>query len=208
MQWDALDSPLGQSRYSYLESRYTKHSTLDTPRNMASPLSFGDAYQISKLALQLGKAFTKGRKSAPAEFREVENQLYSLSLALQAFRVESQDPRVAVPIPASALPRLSSVRDGDDRDVLSQVVDSCASTLRHLESIVEKYSIIGRAKDEEPARLRFRRWNDNLRHTWKTIWWTTEGGDLANLRSKLMIHTNSLSLLLGTIQRYGAVIGT
>jgi hypothetical protein len=48
---------------------------------MASPFSFGDAYQLSRLALKLGKAFTKGRKSAPTEFREVENQLYSLSAA-------------------------------------------------------------------------------------------------------------------------------
>jgi hypothetical protein len=52
---------------------------------MALPVSIGDVIAMAKLAKTIALAFTKGRKSAPAEFREVENQLYSLSTALAAF---------------------------------------------------------------------------------------------------------------------------
>jgi hypothetical protein len=169
---------------------------------MTSPIGFSDAYLLSTLAFKLGKAFTKGRKSAPAEFREVENQLYSLSAALQAFRAESQDAPMSIPVEASSLPRPSHLRDGEAQEILGHVIESCNQTLKHLEAIVEKYSIIGKPKDQDPKKPRFRKWNDNIKHGWKTIWWTTEGGDLATLRSNLTIHTNSLNLLLGVIVKY------
>jgi hypothetical protein len=51
---------------------------------MASPISVGDALALARLAIILGRAFTKGRHSAPDEFRDIESQLYSLSAALDA----------------------------------------------------------------------------------------------------------------------------
>ncbi|EGD98295.1 hypothetical protein TESG_05674 [Trichophyton tonsurans CBS 112818] len=172
---------------------------------MASPISVGDAYLMGKLAFQLGRAFTKGRKSAPAEFREVENQLYSLSAALQAFKTASRDGSASLRVDVSSLPTGSRKQDetaddeDDEDDVLAQVLRSCEQTLAHLESIVQKYGSIGRPRVQDAGQPRFRRWNDGLKHAWKTISWTTEGGDLATLRSNLTVHTNSLNLLLGVI---------
>ncbi|EZF31528.1 hypothetical protein H109_00513 [Trichophyton interdigitale MR816] len=172
---------------------------------MASPISVGDAYLMGKLAFQLGRAFTKGRKSAPAEFREVENQLYSLSAALQAFKTASRDGSASLRVDVSSLPTGSRKQDEtadneeDEDDVLAQVLRSCEQTLAHLESIVQKYGSIGRPRVQDAGQPRFRRWNDGLKHAWKTISWTTEGGDLATLRSNLTVHTNGLNLLLGVI---------
>ncbi|KAM5474943.1 hypothetical protein MferCBS49748_000351 [Microsporum ferrugineum] len=109
---------------------------------MTPPISVGDVYLMAKLTFQLGRAFTKGRKSAPAEFREVENQLYSLSVVLEAFKIESRDGSIALRVDKSALPVLSQPRNGEDKgeeDVLAHVLRSCEQTLAHLESIVRKY---------------------------------------------------------------------
>lgn len=163
---------------------------------------------MGKLAFQLGRAFTKGRKSAPAEFREVENQLYSLSAALQAFKTASRDGSASLRVDVSSLPTGSRKQDEtadneeDEDDVLAQVLRSCEQTLAHLESIVQKYGSIGRPRVQDAGQPRFRRWNDGLKHAWKTISWTTEGGDLATLRSNLTVHTNGLNLLLGVIVKY------
>jgi hypothetical protein len=69
--------------------------------------------------------------------------------------------------------------------------------VKHLESVVRTYAILKRNRDEQPVMTRFKRWNDNIKFVWKSVRWTTEGGDLMRLRSNLTVHTNSLNLLLG-----------
>ena len=75
---------------------------------MGSPLSVGDAMLLGSLAWKIGCAFTSGRSGAPAEFREVENELRSL-----------QDS-------------LSSLEDtlGDDGSILSRADDRTKKGLR------------------------------------------------------------------------------
>jgi hypothetical protein len=153
---------------------------------MGSPLSVGDVIALSKLAITLGRAFTKGRRSAPEEFREVESQLYSLSAALDSIT------SLITELPAGT----------DASDSLSHAIQSCRRTLTHLESVVTKYGVL--KKDSEPIAggSRFRRWNEILKTGWKSIVWTTEGGDLAALRINLTVHMNSLDLLLGVMVKY------
>jgi hypothetical protein len=162
---------------------------------MTSPVSIGDAYLMANLALKLGRAFTKGRKSAPAEFREVENQLFSLSAALSALDRAHKTAGSALTIDQARLPSLSQQRQVDSEDVLKYMLQSCEETLKHLETIVKKYSSIGKPKDSEA------RWSRRLRDNWKKVAWTTEDGDLATLRSQLTVHTNCLNLILGVINQ-------
>ncbi|KIX00530.1 uncharacterized protein Z518_10670 [Rhinocladiella mackenziei CBS 650.93] len=158
---------------------------------MANPISFGDAYLAAKLALQLGRAFTKGRKSAPAEFREVENQLYSLSSALFALKDALSKNEFTVNMdPPNAQPRLAG-----SEETISVMLRSCEETLEHLKEIVGKYGCMVDPPDPQTPRLK--RWKGDLKSTWMKVSWTKEGGDLATLRSKLTVHTNSLNLMLG-----------
>lgn len=150
---------------------------------MASPVSFGDVVTMAKLARTIALAFTKGRKSAPAEFREVENQLYSLSTALAAFQDEAT----------------SHMQQPGDQTV-AEILSNCHETLSHLEKIVDKYGRI--AEQRDPTKSRLQRWSQELIKNYKKIAWTTEAGDLAALRSQLMIHTNSLDLVLGIIIKF------
>jgi hypothetical protein len=153
---------------------------------MGSPLSVGDVIALSRLAITLGRAFTKGRRSAPEEFREVESQLYSLGAALDAITSLITD------LPASS----------DANDSLSHAIQSCRRTLAHLELVVTKYGALRKEGEGKPDVSRFRRWNTTLNTGWKSIVWTTEGGDLAALRSNLTVHMNSLDLLLGVMVKY------
>ena len=50
---------------------------------MASPVSIGDVLMLSSLAWKIGRAFTSGRAGAPAELREVEDELRSLKTSLK-----------------------------------------------------------------------------------------------------------------------------
>jgi len=167
---------------------------------MASPISVGDALALARLALILGRAFSKGRASAPAEFREVESQLYSLSAALDALTSMIPDAMTKeADLHAQVFQSATETREADegDNDTISPAIQSCQATLKHLESVVSDYAVLRKKRDEKPAVARFKRWNDSLSFTWKSIKWTMEGGDLATLRSHLTVHTNSLNLLLG-----------
>lgn len=166
---------------------------------MASPISFGDAVAMSKIAWRIAHAFTKGRKSAPAEFREVENQLYSLSAALTAFKDVCGDDVATVTIDSSKLPARFQKEEQDGMQTVSGILDSCSETLKHLEKMVEDYGVVGSQKD--PTKPRLQRWSKELLRNYKKVAWTTEAGDLAALRSKLMVHTNSLDLVLGIVVR-------
>ncbi|KAL2843777.1 hypothetical protein BJX68DRAFT_269953 [Aspergillus pseudodeflectus] len=114
---------------------------------MASPFKVEDIYLLGHLAIELGNAFSKGRKSAPLEFREVENQLYSLRAALQALRNEIRDgPTVTSlegPIP-------SGITGAQDEDVVGRIVESCNETLKHLDTVIKKYSVLGKSTSISP----------------------------------------------------------
>ncbi|GAB1311894.1 hypothetical protein MFIFM68171_02104 [Madurella fahalii] len=138
---------------------------------MVSPVSFGDAFLMAKLAMTLGRAFTKGRKSAP------------LSSALK--------------IDLARLLSLSQERQSSGADVLDSMFISCKEILVHLEKLVETYSSLRKPRD--PGAPVTRKWKQELKDSWKKIAWTTEGGDLAILRSQLTVHTNRLNLILTVV---------
>jgi hypothetical protein len=166
---------------------------------MASPVSFGDAVAMAKIARRIAQAFTRGYKSAPAEFREVENQLYSLSAALTAFKDLCGTDIAAVTIDPASLPARFQKEEQDGPQTVSVILDSCKETLKHLEKIVQEYGVVAAPKD--PTMSRLQRVSTELVKNYKKIAWTTEEGDLATLRSQLMVHTNSLDLVLGIIMK-------
>ncbi|KAF2805582.1 uncharacterized protein BDZ99DRAFT_501776 [Mytilinidion resinicola] len=159
---------------------------------MALPVSIGDALMLSKLAYRLGQAFTTGRKSAPAEFEDVQNLLCSLSRALELLSRDLPDGSSS-----------SSVNAEDN--VLFHIVQNCRSTLTHLESVVAKYAIL-EIDSIQPQRTRLKSWSEDVRRNWKKVVWTKEGGDLMKLKGNLTAHTNCLTLAVSAATRHqGAV---
>lgn len=163
---------------------------------MTLPVSIGDAILLSTLAFRLGHAFTSGRKSAPDEFQEVQNQLFSLGKALEvlascrkmAFKVQDDN-------------EITTSQSGEPEqhdDVIALMVSNCRTTLHHLELIVDKYTELKRdAKKPEP--VGGKRWREELKQNWKKLRWTTEGGDVDKLRGNLNVHINGLNLAISAI---------
>ncbi|KAL2197719.1 hypothetical protein P885DRAFT_35147 [Corynascus similis CBS 632.67] len=152
---------------------------------------------MAKIAWRIANALTKGQKSAPAEFREVENQLCALSTSLSALKDVCGADLAAIVIDPTKLPARFQKEEQDGLRSVAGILDSCRETLKHLEKIVDSYTVVATSSD--PTKPRLQRWSKELIKNYKKIAWTTESGDLATLRSQLMVYTNSLQLVLGTI---------
>ncbi|KAI0022786.1 hypothetical protein F4780DRAFT_731474 [Xylariomycetidae sp. FL0641] len=158
--------------------------------------SIGDVVALSKIAWAIAQALSKGRKSAPEELRQVESQLYSLTAAFEAARaVRGSIQRGAVgstePYDTTATGQSTAKPD----EIFTAILGNCAKTLKQLEAIVKKYGII--LEDTDPAQPTLKRWNQFVTQNWKKMEWVTEKGDLGSIRSQIMVHTNSLNLLVG-----------
>lgn len=150
---------------------------------MVLPVSIGDVIMLSKLAFRLGQAFTTGRKSAGAEFQEIQNQLYGLSKALDLLSQSNIcDP------------------SAPNHDVLGPMINNCQDSLKFLEAIVDKYTTLEQ-KAGSGGQDSGRRWSSQILQNWKKVKWTTEGGDLERLKSNLAVHITSLNLVLSAEER-------
>lgn len=143
---------------------------------------------LSQLAWKIGSAFTSGRKGAPAEFQEVENELNSLttSLTLLAEVLDEDDSIIAR-------------ADQNTRDGVDKIIESCKQTLDNLNSFVLRYQEIRKPDGENGPTLRS--WKRLLIRNYKTISWTGEGGNVQSLRNVLQIHVNSITLTMQALQR-------
>lgn len=167
---------------------------------MALPVSIGDAILLSTLALRLGRALKSGRKSAPDELQEVQNQLYSLSKALE---VLASHRKIVFEAQDDSDINVTTSRDGEPEqhdDVIALMVSNCRTTLGHLELTVDKYTEL-RSNNEEPDQVGGKRLRKDLKANWLKLRWTTEGGDLDKLRGNLAVHINGLNLAISAINR-------
>ncbi|KAI2472936.1 hypothetical protein F4781DRAFT_419828 [Annulohypoxylon bovei var. microspora] len=157
--------------------------------------SIGDVVLMAQIAWTLAQTFTKGRKSAPAEFCDVENQLYSLSAALEAIRRAQEKGDLEIGYVAPKPVSSGGKDESYGQNTMENILQNCLQTLKHLENIVKKYSVILQPTSSSARGIS--NWNQYVVRNWRKIEWTTEKGDLNALRSQIMIHTNSLNLLLG-----------
>ncbi|KAH1328395.1 hypothetical protein KXW98_005604 [Aspergillus fumigatus] len=149
---------------------------------MAFQISIGDVLMLSKLAWDITQAFTSGRKSAPAEFQEVQNQLSSLTHALESLKsLSGESP---------------GLDDGASASSIAPILQNCRFTLEHLDALVKKYMIIENDGTGGPEK---KRWRDEIRKNWKKVRWTREGGDLTRLQHNLGVHINSLNLTIAVL---------
>lgn len=142
---------------------------------------------LSKLAWSIAQAFTSGRKSAPAEFQEVQNQLSSLCHALDSLKSLSL--------------QTSGQCDTNSGNSITPILQNCRFTLEHLESLVNKYMVIENQRGADGVQKRH--WREDIWRNWKKVRWTREGGDLSKLQHNLGVHINSLNLAIAVWNRYG-----
>lgn len=155
---------------------------------MAFSPSIGDILMLSQTAWKIGRAFTAGRRGAPAEFTEIETEANGLSTALKlvAETLHSDD---------SILSRGSDQMKAG----VGMILESAQRSLEDLESFVDQYGVI-RKRQTNGGFVVERTWSDVVLANYKTIKWTTEGGDIQALRNMLQMHTNTINLTMQALQ--------
>ncbi|KAI9806341.1 MAG: hypothetical protein M1825_006456 [Sarcosagium campestre] len=155
---------------------------------MAGVINIGDVLMLSQMAWKIGSAFTAGRKGAPHEFEEVENELRSLtnSLVLLAETLEETDSILAA-------------ADQKTQTGVKRVFDCCKQTILELESFVNRYQDIKSPAPDDGHRAE-RSWKQVLVRNYKTLWWTTEGGNIQSVRNMLHMHVSAIAMTMDALK--------
>lgn len=163
--------------------------------SLQSPLSVGDIILLGKIAYKVARALSSGSKSAPAEFAEVQALLFSLK---ESFDLLSQTLTERDRSGESSEPQNPGESRSERQPGLANILTSCRDVLVHLESFVEKYSVLDSTTEgqQEP---RTRTLREDLKKSWKKVAWTKEGGDITKLKQTLIAHTNALHLAITVI---------
>ena len=158
---------------------------------MAAPVSVGDILMLSQVAWRLTCAFTAGRANAPSQFQEVENELKGLTSSLTML-AESLDAD------GSLLARA----DGKTREGMVSILSCCSQSLDELDTFVNSYQDIRRVDQPGGGHAVQRSWRSFFLKNYKTIIWTTEGGNIQSLRNMLAMHTQSITIAVEALQTF------
>lgn len=156
---------------------------------MAIP-SIGDILILSQTAWKIGRAFTAGRKNAPPEFLEVEAEINGLAKALKLLAetlfAESD----------------SGLRQADEetQDGVAVILGSCQQTIHDLDSLMDQYQVIKKTRTQGGFAID-RSWSDLVVSQYQTMIWTTDGGNIKQLRRLLQMHTSVITLTKQALQR-------
>ncbi|KAL8774307.1 MAG: hypothetical protein Q9209_001058 [Squamulea sp. 1 TL-2023] len=136
----------------------------------------GDLLTVTKLAWDLYHKCYLVAREAPEDFRQLVNELASLQGALRTLRDDYNSDQ-------SFLERLGDPR----KDALDKCLGSCNATLQKLQTLVTKYQELGIADGKQ---------------FWMKLKWVTKKGEIADLRSRIMVHTCNISLCMSSIGKY------
>ncbi|KAF2004457.1 hypothetical protein P154DRAFT_572117 [Amniculicola lignicola CBS 123094] len=159
---------------------------------MAEIPSIGDILMLSQLAWKIGRAFTAGRKGAPAEFLQVETEVNGLAKALKL---------LAETLFAESDDNVLQRADKHTIDGVGRILQSCRQTINDLESMTDQYQVI--KKHRTPGGFAIERsWSDLVLAQYKSMMWTTSHGTIHDLRTVLHIHRSTISLIMQAVQSH------
>lgn len=95
---------------------------------------------------------------------------------------------------------LLSKAEPETKAAVSTILESARKTLSDLESFVERYQVIKKTKTNNGGFVVERSWSEVVLANYRTFKWTTEGGDITELRNMLHMHTNTINLTMQALQ--------
>lgn len=149
--------------------------------SLPSPLSVGDAILLANIAYKVGKAFSSGAKSAPAEFAEVQSLLFSIGDALDLVG------KTTISRHQHEVPKYTAAK-------LDGILRNCQSVLQSLERFVDKYSVLDSSQAANSGANSTRVWKRDILRSFKKVAWTTEGEGITELKQTLTAHVQALNL--------------
>jgi len=93
-----------------------------------------------------------------------------------------------------------SKAEPETKGAVSTILESARKTLGDLESFVERYQVIKKTKTNNGGFVVERSWSEVVLANYRTFKWTTEGGDITELRNMLHMHTNTIHLTMQALQ--------
>lgn len=93
-----------------------------------------------------------------------------------------------------------SKAEPETKGAVSTILESARKTLGDLESFVERYQVIKKTKTNNGGFVVERSWSEVVLANYRTFKWTTEGGDITELRNMLHMHTNTINLTMQALQ--------
>jgi hypothetical protein len=154
--------------------------------------SIGDILLLSQTAWKLGRAFTAGRTHVPADFRDVELEINALAKALKL---------LAEALFAESDNSLLRQADVKTEHGFATIVNSCSRAVYDLESLLDQYQVVKKTRNSGGFAVE-RSWSDMVLAQYNTMMWTTDGGNLQNLRHLLHMHATTITLTMRALQRY------
>ncbi|KAL8698419.1 MAG: hypothetical protein Q9224_001861 [Gallowayella concinna] len=133
----------------------------------------GDILTVTKLAWDLYHNCYLVAREAPEDFRQLVNELASLQGVLRTLRDDVNSDK-------SFLERLGDPR----QEALEKCLASCFATLHKLQQLVMKYRELGVGDGKQ---------------FWRKLKWVSKKGEIADLKSRIMVHTCNLSLCMSSI---------
>jgi hypothetical protein len=158
---------------------------------MAGMLSVGDILMLSQLGWRIGRTFTAGRKDAPHEFLEIEAEVNGLSKSLKL---------LAEALFANPDDNILAQADDETRVGVEKLLNSCKQTLQDLDSLVSEYQITVKTNTMGGFTVE-RLWSPLVLANYKTMVWTTEGGNIQTLKDILRTHRGTLTLTVQAVNR-------
>ncbi|KAK6363763.1 hypothetical protein TWF730_001179 [Orbilia blumenaviensis] len=172
---------------------------------MAMPIQIGDVIALANMCYGIAQAFGSGRKAAPVEFREVQNELYGLGQMLDLLKnsVESGAIGPAVPnvVPSPLVEQAY--------ESIARMIENCQATIWHLKDFAKRYSpLAGVEFIEERGIVKVRKLPSNSRQriklNWKRIMWVKETSNIQGIRDQISIHVQSINAVVSLVNTHKA----
>ncbi|KAF3932251.1 hypothetical protein ABW19_dt0201942 [Dactylella cylindrospora] len=166
---------------------------------MAMPFQIGDAIALAQLCYGIAQAFGAGRKAAPAEFREVQNELYGLGQMLDLL-VNSVEGGAFTTSSEFVAPGASPAAL-----CVTKMISNCQQTVNHLKEFAKKYApLAGVEFIEERSGVTVRRMTSKqrIKLNWKKIMWTKEASNIQGIRDQISIHVQSINAVVSLVNAH------
>ncbi|KAF3918528.1 hypothetical protein ABW21_db0207741 [Orbilia brochopaga] len=170
---------------------------------MAMPIQLGDVIALANMCYAIAQAFGSGRKAAPVEFREVQNELYGLGQMLDLLKNSVESGAITT---SSMVPAPTSQAS----QCIARMVANCQNTVDSLKDFAVKYApLAGLEFVEEKSGVTVKRApstsKQKLKRNWKRLMWTTEVSTIQGIRDQISIHVQSITAVVSLVNTHTTI---
>lgn len=154
--------------------------------------SVGDVLMLSQVAWRIARTFTPATEVMPPEFPQISAEINAVSKALKLLAETLFNSNTEVVLGQT---------DRATASAIAVTIDACKRTIDDLESLVDHYQVTRKTTGVDGYSVT-RTWSTLVLSNYMSMMWTTEGGNMHDLRDTLRIHKGTLNLIRQALERY------